>query len=291
MEVKNVFSMRDDAEEIDGAVFYIHRPDESLVEEREHYRAESERTARAGKLSAAGEVVKYASFALAIVLLAAIFIGSQEDNGGAFRLSLLADLWKTKPWLFLLDAALWILGISLLIYGNRLLYRAMVSGEETGKESGYDSAQQAILFSMGVPPDAPSIDVLSEIYSAKKGRKPEQPGMFPDAMRVYREGDILCFADPNGVVGIPVSDIAQIIRVREPFELLLWNKEFEPDKEPYRSFGITADRYGNYHCGEYYLLQIRSDRGDFEIRVPPYDVDPVLRLTGQFITEETKGDG
>ena len=52
-----------------------------------------------------------------------------------------------------------------------------------------------------------------------------------------------------------------------------WNKDVAYNKDKYKDYKITMNQYNIYFFKPYYLIKINDGVEDFEIIVPPYEIE------------------
>lgn len=143
-----------------------------------------------------------------------------------------------------------------------------------------DRLEREAYRSLGVPDDAETMDVFG-CYVEKEGKK-THVSPFASEYRVWKdEENRLCFSDAEELIAIPIADIGAVSLRAEPLDFLFWNKE-----APAETYGVEElpdeDEFG-YRAGSRYVAEIRSEKGDFELWIPPYEIDAFCRLSDQKI--------
>ena len=183
-------------------------------------------------------------------------------------------------------------GIVLLI-GFLILYVASVIKEKKVENSDEykntmaksDSLDKSAMFELGIPDNAPEIDIFAQYYEIKNGKIKISPlGSDYDnsEMYVFEEKGILCLANLGSVYGIaPVNAFKKIEYIPEKCSFSYWSKEEEYNEGRYKEYKISTDKYET----EYYIknlcsLQFELNGEEFEIIIPPYDIHIIEQLTG-----------
>lgn len=155
-------------------------------------------------------------------------------------------------------------------------------------DAEFGKLNDAVRAELGVPADAPAVEVFTEMYSEEDEEEPTLTYV-NDETYVFLEEDRLCFWY-GAVIAIPLASIEGIVRVRTPVTFESWGKDEPFDGVKYLSYGIRKneiDEYDeNYTVQEYFSLRFTYMDEAFEVILPPYDIDPVARLLGTEITEE-----
>ena len=133
-----------------------------------------------------------------------------------------------------------------------------------------------------IPEDAKDIDFLSFFY------KEDEDGPFPikpfDFMTLemfaFADDKALHIADYNDVYSISKSSIKGIEKVEKETTLLGWSKDESFDSPKYAEYEIKENDEGFVVIPYYYSVKIESDGDEFELIIPPYEVDELSRLAG-----------
>lgn len=272
--VKNVFGVRNDAEKIEGSAFLLREVDEQERERIDSFgetaREVLEPPARPRKFRLLATMLLYAG-------LMTILFGVQYGmwGGNSFWQALAA-----RPWLFVIAAGLIAAGEAIFIRESRLEKKRETSEEARQIRTQSEELDREVYAKLNVPADAIPMDVLVYTYDMKNGKA--HNGVYTAFdMRAFREEDKLCFADVGSVVGIPLSSIDSIRTEKRKLSFYFWNKGVPPDAQPYRQYRIRTGFFGAHVIREVLVLHIRSDSGEYELLIPPYESDTLSRLTGE----------
>lgn len=143
---------------------------------------------------------------------------------------------------------------------------------------------------LGIPEDAADIDVLGYAYEMKNGRAKQVKawGEDYDAMEMYAfvQDGCLMLADAATLYAIPLSSVTAVKKRESRFRVYSWNKEEEPNKEPYKAYRIKYDDENDvFTLRAVYAIELAG--ADCELVVPDYEWERVLQpMTGLTITEE-----
>ena len=99
-------------------------------------------------------------------------------------------------------------------------------------------------------------------------------------MRAFSEDGGLCLASLETVYRFAPEEIRAIRTVEKPISFPEWNKPVAPDDEIYKPYAIRQGAYGMLRCSSYHTVEIERDGERFELRILPYDLPIVERLTG-----------
>ena len=171
---------------------------------------------------------------------------------------------------------------------NKEEKRAEKDNDFTRRQESFERASRSYL---NVPDSAPEIDVFTNLY----GSEYFEDGEFGNCpMTVFGEDGKLCFYCENGIYGIPTEKIEEIAYVVRDTTFFSWEKEEPFDSEEYAEYGMKEDDDGVVSIGAYYSVRFSDGGEDYEIVIPPYDIDEILKITGKKANFETPvdlGDG
>ena len=176
----------------------------------------------------------------------------------------------------------------------------MIQSKKFAKEMGLDSisdlddyenihdtdedAEQAeearVKAELGIPEDAVDIDFLSFFYRENEnGPFPIKPFDFMTLeMFAFSDEEALHIADYNDVYSINKSDIKEIEKIEKEATLLGWSKDEAFDSEKYAEFDIKENDEGFIVIPYYYSVSISKDDEEFELVIPPYEIDTLKSL-------------
>lgn len=198
-----------------------------------------------------------------------------------------------SAWWWLLPAALCLAVLVLLGYSYRKRVNArMETDEMTAQAQQAEAYYRLSRHELGVPEDAAEMDVLCYSYRMKKGK--EKPvriaGEHYSAMelQVYVEDGYLMLADAAVLYALPLSEVTAVTRWEGSARIHCWNKEEEPNKEPYKAYRIRYDDDNDvFTVRAVYALEWGG--ADRELLVPDYEWERVLQpLTGLTVTATEK---
>ena len=121
-----------------------------------------------------------------------------------------------------------------------------------------------------IPENSHLIDLLCFDYTAKMVKNLH----IPFELRFYADDECFYFANPFTVYRFYRSDIARVEYIPKRIAISEWHKPEKTTSSKYRPYKITY-RNGKNSFKGYYSVQLRTDFGDFELLIPPYDFDIV----------------
>lgn len=132
---------------------------------------------------------------------------------------------------------------------------------------------------LSIPTSAKSLEVLME---QDQGRKRDKIHKFSNVvLSVFKENDMLCFADLYIVIGIPINTILQFETIEEPYHFIYWHKkESDLDNEAY---GVKRIRrpIRCYQANQYSVLTLKSTNEDLGIYLPVYETAELQKILNE----------
>ncbi len=150
------------------------------------------------------------------------------------------------------------------------------SEEEKDFERRSENLQKAIKSYLSVPENAPEIDILTYLY----GSEYISEEYANDPTTVFLEDGKLCFFCDDSIYGIPTEKIDDIALVIRETTFAFWEKEEPYDSEAYAEYKMTQDENEVIHLGAYYSVRFSDGGEDYEIVIPPYDIEKIIEITG-----------
>lgn len=167
------------------------------------------------------------------------------------------------------------------------LERNVLSDEEkTHSFTRLDTAMDAVYRELGVPDDAPAVDILVLTYKQKDGQPvPKTTGMnltawFNIENRAFVENDRLCLTDLESRFEFPLAELRRIRTVRKKISIPTWNKETAPDEDIYKPYKLSVDGYECIHFKPYHILELEHEGETWGIYFPCYELPVFEELTG-----------
>lgn len=204
-----------------------------------------------------------------------------------------ADHVPAAAWLWFAAAVVAFLLLLAVAYSYRKLITARLETDEMNTQM--EQADAYALLSraeLGIPADAVAMDVLGYSYEVKKGKEKlmKIADEHYDAMEmtVFAEDGCLMLADAVTLYALPLSEVTAVTRREGRIRVHSWNKEEEPNKEPYKPYRIRYDDENDvFTVRAVYVLEWGG--ADRELVVPDYEWERVLQpLTGLSVTATEK---
>ena len=134
---------------------------------------------------------------------------------------------------------------------------------------------------LGVPKDAPEIDVLAASYRIE-GDKVIQGSRFYTFVnlpyRAFKENGCLCLANMRHRFDIPIKYIKAMKKFEGNTVIPNWTKKEPYTDEKYEGFGISVEKTGSYKLKAYCGYIIKYNGEDYVINFAPYEVDILKQI-------------
>lgn len=163
---------------------------------------------------------------------------------------------------------------------------ALESEEGDQLFSRMDVLATTVYAQMGVPEDAPTVDVLSFCYKMKDG-EPRIVGQALSAAvyeneeyRIFADEENLYLADLEGKYAFPKVSLRGIRTVEKRILLSMWNKDEEHNKGIYKPYKLSVDDEMNVRVRSYHVLEVEKDGEMWGIYFPCYELPTVEAVTG-----------
>lgn len=179
-----------------------------------------------------------------------------------------------------------ILAIVLHFYSKNKLQESVYFDKFAESEKKDNISQKEYFMQQGIPEDAKQIEIMYTLYEPENV---EFVTYMNEHIYAFREKNNLCFVIKDKKLVFVLEDICSIEKVDKKAALDLWNKEMNFDDGIYKEYQIKSDAsiYDQYYITTdygrgvvipyYYAVIIRNE---YEILVPPYEIDVIQELTG-----------
>ena len=283
--MKNVFGVLcekgKEERRYDGERFVVRKADSRLNDELESFLdealdVEDEATLPCG-LSILKWIAEFGTFLLVAVLI---------RNWGEVSF---AQMFSNSPAIIIGGAVCALVWLSLFFYEKFRFKKADKSGAIEKINSKADKMVLQCEEELGIPHDAPGVDIFSFEYKEKNGKdkiKERFGGMYSNhEMRLFKEDDNLCLADFTDVYAFSLDGFKKLVHKKKRASFDDWNKEEEYNKGEYKQYKIRINDYGTYFC-KYYALQYADVFGEYEIFFPEYELKHFEQILNLPIEEE-----
>lgn len=284
--MKNLFSVQKKSGQVDAngyilrsAIAFVDRtPDGELLKKQAQMREEVHRVEKAASLPLWLRIA-----GLIVTGAAALFVGVFFE---VWSDTTFAELNKKAPWLLPVMLVCVALAIGYLVLAT--VRRRKVSASSDARYV-LERAQNTIgesYAALGVPADAADTDVMLSALTKRQWENPNSRfGLVYQNQnaKVFREGEAICFAFLDCVVKIPLERIVRIAAVDKRILFQRWNKDVPARQGIYKQYKIRMNNNGVISVKPYYAMELRDGAEEYQILIPCYDIEPVLRMTGKSI--------
>lgn len=265
----------------------LQSPNQALKESLDATMNEAEATNERAKLPGYLRFLQYITGAGAFVIFAGIVRGLVDSDG----LSIGKTYGNNAKGLFWICGGCFLLWAVLRFLAARRAKMVFNQEETVVVESRLKSAETQIYRDLGVPANAPDVDLLMYRYVNKKGKiKPLMiPGAntpyLPASFKVYAQEDKLYFANLEMKLALPLSAMKQIRKIDKKIAVLSWIKDVSPKDEPYAQYKIKEGQ-GMVYYKPYYELSFMAKGEEWTVMFPCYELPVMEAGTGLHVSAE-----
>ncbi|MGM9857921.1 MAG: hypothetical protein ACI311_01550 [Bacilli bacterium] len=189
------------------------------------------------------------------------------------------------------------LGVSIIAFGLCFLIdlltkkraKKILDSEQFNKSVEYYNKQiDEIKNELSIPLNANDVDVFSELYVEKNGKRKMRLAFGSYAivkLVLFIDDNKLCLSDCYSIYAIPLSSIKSIDKINKHVSFIGWTKEVPFNDESLKEYHIKQNGYGIYYIKTYYSIKIDDELGEFEILVPNYEINNFLKYINIAISE------
>ncbi len=192
---------------------------------------------------------------------------------------------KEMPWFVLIGVSCWILFGCMTLIARKKIKEIAESDEYNHTQSKAESLSNSIYAELGVPSQAPFVDVLSFQYKIKDGKlkpKSKEAKTVPFiniAFKIHSDGQKLYLTEMESKYAFELSELKRIKIIKERGVVQSWNKDEDFNKGEYKQYKITKNDYG-YYFKHYCILELVHNGEPWEIYFPDYELPIFEQVTG-----------
>lgn len=277
--MKNVFAINEKNNKLDGEELITRRLSPELLQQRNEKNKTLEDYEEKSSPSKVSGALKVALYLIALILL-------------MVALSLLKELsfkeFLKKDWYLALIIVLDFVGIFVLVLLDKKKANKVSESEEV--KSFIDEINdlgEMCQKDLKVPDETTSVDVLTCVYKLVNGlKKPVNKYMdyVAIASDIYVQNNSLCFTDYETVLEVPLEEI-KIKKQEGKMTCVGWNKKEPFNKGEYKKYKIKTNNMGIFIYKTWYTLEFNTLGSDYQILIPIYDIENVLKVTNKVLDE------
>ena len=192
---------------------------------------------------------------------------------------------KEMPWFVLLGVVCWAIFGVMTIIGRKKIKTVAESDEYNHTQSKAESLSNSVYAELGVPPQAPFVDILSFQYKIKdgklkpKGKDAKTVPFINIAFKIHSDGENLYLTEMENKYAFAFSEMKGIKIIKERGFVQAWNKDEDFNKGEYKQYKITKNDYG-YYFKHYCILELEHNCELWEIYFPDYELPIFEQVTG-----------
>ncbi len=279
---KNIFGISHTAEKIDGADFIVRSNPPEILNRMDEISAEAQTLVLQNSPSRRWSLLR----TLLLTAGTLLFMFGIFNASSAGKLSFFG-VFQASPVLMILAIVSLASSVAMVVIERNRMKKsergeALAEWKMRSKE-----AEKEAYAALQVPQDAISLDLLTATYTQKNGAVQNVTYTAFD-FYAWIENECLCLADVENVVAVPLEQIQGISEVAGKTGFYFWNKKESPQSETYRKYQIRRTFFGGYSVKGVRVAHIRGAFGEYELLIPPYELDTFLRLTGKAVRSEEK---
>lgn len=200
-------------------------------------------------------------------------------------LKAVAKIYENAAWAIWLGVACWIAFGLMTYFGRKKMKAAAESEEYNHIKIKTESLSNTIYSELGVPPQAPYVDVLNFQYKIKdgklkpKGKDAKTVPFVNIIFKIHTDGQKLYLTDLESKYAFELSELKGIKVIKERGFIPSWNKDEPYDKGEYKQYKIVTNNIGLYFKN-YCILELEHNGEPWSIYFPNYELPIFEKLTG-----------
>lgn len=197
---------------------------------------------------------------------------------------------KTRGYLFYIGIALFVLGLTHIIYKKVKSKKGEKSESVKNFLDEQELLKKDILNELRIPEDAIVIDILlTKVKENKDGKEiAKTMGLFThinSEVYLFLECNKVYFADYSAVIEIPLESFKSIDKINKSIVIPEWHKKVAFNNEKYKEYKVKQNSYGMVFVKQYYSIKLLIDSEDYEILIPNYDLKEFLKVVPLNVNE------
>lgn len=204
------------------------------------------------------------------------------NNGGSEAVPV---IYEHAAWVIWLGIACWIAFGLMTYFGRKRIKEIEASDEYNRVKTKTESLSNTVYAELGVPPQAPFVDVLNFQYKIKdgnikpKGKEAKTVPFINIAFKIHTDGQKLYLTEKESKYAFELSELKGIKEIKERGFIPGWNKDEPHDKGEYKQYKIVTNKIGLYFKN-YCILELEHNGELWGIYFPNYELPVFEQLTG-----------
>lgn len=259
-----------------GEEFVVEKPSEYMSEVLEDSTEEAVELIDKTELPLALRIIEWICGIVGMVLLFGIEVVIDEE------VLTFSEVYNNAAILFWAAGVCILVWLVLLFLGHRKQKRVLNSEESENIFDKMDDVAENIFNELGVPENAPEVDILAFNYKMKNGIALPCKAEFENlSYRVFTDSDNLYLADLECKYSFSLNSLRGISTVNKRITISNWNKETDYNKGEYKQYKMSADKYECFvYLKPYHILELVHNGEEWGIYFPCYELPLIESLTG-----------
>jgi hypothetical protein len=221
------------------------------------------------------KIIKFVSGCLAALISLGIIKGLSDVS--------LEQAYRNAPYLFYVTIIFFIIWFTLFLVDGDRRKKGEKSDEYKQTQNYADSVIRSSRDAFNIPPNAENVDVLSFSYKIKNGKMVAVRNGFVTYFNLcctayVRDGSLhLAFLEEEWI--IPLHCVIGIKKTKKRISVPNWNKETPFNKGQYKQYNLVSHD-GLIYFKPFYNICIKWNEEDYELSIPPYELDIFSSLIG-----------
>ena len=261
-----------------GDEFITKKVSKESSEELEAKQEELEQTVENSQLPLWLRITKFLCGIFAVMVIAGVFKAMSSIS--------FEQAFKNAPALIIGGGVCAFVWLILQILSMKKEKSVLKEDDADGQVKQIENDMREIYYELGVPEDAPSVDILMFKYKVKDGEIVvkttglESVAYFNLETKAFVKEGMLHIADVESLYSFALDELKGIKTVNKRIGIISWNKKEDPRKGEYKKYKMTVNDMGNVFFKPYHILEIERDGQSFGLYFPCYELEVLEELTG-----------
>ena len=273
-------------ETLNGEEFIVETIPEKLMTAFDVAQEKSEETIEKTKLPLPLRIIEYVTGFLALISLGVF--ARLLDEEIPFK-----EAVKENTTFLLVAVLSGLIWLALVLVSKTKEKIVMQEQDFDGKAEVLDDQIKIMYDALGVPADAPSVDILTFAYTEKDGEIVPQrqklvytPFFVNLDLRAYVKDGALCIAGLESVFAFPLEGMKVIRTVNERITIPSWNKNEDIKSPTYKPYKLKEEDAGTVLVKPYHILEFVREGETYGIYFPCYELPVFRSLLGEIEIEQ-----